>query len=230
MNSIDLKDNFTVFCDFDGTITKEDTIDKLLQMYAEPEWLEIEQLWDEGKIGSKECLERQVGCIKELSKQQLNDFINNIEIDEHFLNFYNLVKNQCNVDFYIVSDGFDIFIKGTLAKYNLQEIKIFSNSLCHDDNKLIPSFPFYREGNCISGSGLCKCQVLKDMENGRKIFYIGDGRSDMCASKHADVLFAKKKLIDYCKSNNLKCIPFTNFNEIVEIVGNMVKEEILVKN
>ncbi len=49
-----------VICDFDGTITLKDSTDLLLDRFADPAWLDIEKEWLLGKIGSRECLERQL--------------------------------------------------------------------------------------------------------------------------------------------------------------------------
>ena len=37
--------NFQFFSDFDGTITKEDTLNKFLRVYAKTDWLEVEEKW-----------------------------------------------------------------------------------------------------------------------------------------------------------------------------------------
>ena len=37
--------NFQFFCDFDGTITKEDTLNKFLRVYAKTDWLEVERCY-----------------------------------------------------------------------------------------------------------------------------------------------------------------------------------------
>src|SRR5438876_1154800 len=46
----------TIFLDFDGTITRRDAIDAILDAYADPQWLDIEDAWKSGRIGSRECL------------------------------------------------------------------------------------------------------------------------------------------------------------------------------
>lgn len=206
--------NSVIFCDFDGTITKKDTIDKFLETYASEKWLEVEKLWENGEIGSKECLERQVQCVEYLSENQLNEFIDSIEIDEYFINFLSRVRNN-GIEFHIVSDGFNLFIDRILEKYGIKDISIFSNKLYLSYGELRSFFPLYKT-NCKSGAGVCKCSVIKDVFAGREVIYIGDGRSDMCAAKHADILYAKGKLVSYCKENNINCIPFNNFNDILE--------------
>lgn len=39
-----------IYLDFDGTITKKDTVDIFLTSYAKDGWQEIKEAWFEGKI------------------------------------------------------------------------------------------------------------------------------------------------------------------------------------
>jgi len=208
-------DNITVFCDFDGTITKNDTVDHFLSLFADENWLNIEESWKNGEIGSKECLTKQLDCINHISESQLNEFIDNIEIDNSFINFLEIL-NQNKTDIYIVSDGFDFFIHNTLKKYGINNfVEIFSNKLNLNKGKLIPSFPFH-ETYCKKNSGLCKCEVINKIKKEKKVLYIGDGTSDICAASLADILFAKDSLAEYCTENNINHIKFETFKDICE--------------
>lgn len=211
-----------IFCDFDGTITKEDTVDKLLSTYANDKWLEVEELWQNGEIGSRECLESQIDCIDNISEEQFAEFINSQEIDEYFIELFNKVKRH-NLDFYVVSDGFNAVIKGILENHGISDAEIFSNKIQLDNRKLKTYFPLHNL-NCESGSGVCKCDVIKKLKKDQEIIYIGDGRSDICACRHADVLFAKGKLEEYCVKNGISFIHFDTFNDIENF---LVKKEYL---
>lgn len=206
--------DYTVICDFDGTVTRNDTVDHLLSLFADDRWLDIEKAWKSGEIGSRECLTKQLSCIDFISREQLDEFIESIEFDNYFIDFFQAVNNQ-NIEFFLVSDGFDMFIKNVLKKAKLTNIKVFSNMLNYNNGKLIPFFPFYNL-SCTKYSGLCKCEIIKKYRNNRQVVYIGDGTSDICASKHADVLFAKNSLAEYCSNNNIKHIKFESFKDICE--------------
>lgn len=45
-----------IVCDFDGTISRADVIDNVLQRFADPSWEGIEQEWLDGHIGSREWI------------------------------------------------------------------------------------------------------------------------------------------------------------------------------
>lgn len=215
--------NKVIFCDFDGTITKEDALNKLLRTYADSRWLEIEEMWRSQKIGSKLCLEKQVNCIDYFDENMLNDFVNEIEIDDYFIEFIEFAREN-NLDFSIVSDGLDLLINKVLQKYNIENINVFSNRLKIENNKLVVSFPNYNE-NCQKGAGACKCNVLNQNSQGREIIYIGDGISDICASKNADVIFAKGSLARYCEDKSIKYTYFDNFKTIMDKIKVDYKEK-----
>lgn len=199
-----------IYCDFDGTITKEDSVNKFFEMYA-PNWIDSENLWIQGKISSRENAIIQVGLLKNISQKQLDDYINSIEIDEYFLEFVDYVKSK-NIKLTILSDGFDLFIKKTLERYNLN-IPYYANKLIYKNGKFNIEFPYYNE-NCDKKAGMCKCQKVKES----KFCYIGDGTSDLCIAKKADFLFVTKNLYTYCKEHNIKHSHFKSFRNIIDIV------------
>ena len=42
------------------------------------------------------------------------------------------------------------------------------------------------------------------------IIYVGDGRSDICPAKEADIVMAKGVLLKYLRSHKLPCVEFNN--------------------
>ena len=66
-----------IVSDFDGTITKKDTLSTFLELYADKEWLVIEDKWVKGEIGSAECLQKQFDLV---------DTLYNKVTDNHFSN------------------------------------------------------------------------------------------------------------------------------------------------
>ena len=209
--------NTVIFCDFDGTITKEDSLGVLLEEFASKEWLGFEHNWRQGLIGSKECLTRQMECIKNITEKEFDDFLENISIDSHFNRFMEFVKNT-GVDFYVVSDGFSLIIDNVLKKNNLFGVNIISNDLRLENNRLIPSFP-HKSLSCKVRNGNCKCKAIEKFKKGREIIYIGDGFSDACAVQHADTVFAKDDLAKYCTDRSIEYIKYKDFGEILDVLS-----------
>ena len=207
-----MTDISSIYCDFDGTITKNDTVNTFFEKYANPKWIEYEKLWIEGKITSQENAVRQVELLPEITEKQLSEYIDTIEIDDYFLEFLEFIKSK-NINFTILSDGFDLFIQKTLEKYNIKHVKFFANHLVYKNNRFHIEFPYHNK-KCDIGAGMCKCDKVKE----KKICYIGDGTSDLCIAKKADLLFATKKLQKYCEKKLINHYQFKSFRNIIEIL------------
>lgn len=200
--------------DFDGTITKNDTLSKFLEDYADPKWLDIENDWRDGKFGSQECLVKQFALIPNMSAELVDNFLDSMQIDEYFIPFANKLKNK-GIPVVILSDGLDYFINKILEKNNLDFINVITNHAYFDDwGKFIIEFPNDSK-HCSNNAGTCKCKVIKNLKKRyKKVIYAGDGASDFCVSKEPDIVFAKSGLIEYCKNNELQHTPFSNYKDI----------------
>ena len=197
--------------DFDGTIAKFDVTDAVLEQFAQPEWLEVEKLWETGAIGSKECLRKQMALINTPLAEVLR-FVETIEIDPSFLRFIKEMQHQ-QVPLAIISDGFRIFIDTILAKNGLQGLQVFANGLTEFDGKLTTDYP-YSTDHCASGT--CKCLTSQQAAQGLPVYLIGDGRSDFCLASAADFVYAKAKLVDYCQQQGISYCPYHDFEDILE--------------
>lgn len=202
-----------VVSDFDGTITQKDGLYTFVQDYAKGDWEKIEQDWTEGKISSKECLIEEFKLIPDLSEELISKFAKTIDVDEHFKDFY-LNLSEKGIDFCVVSDGIDYFINKILKQHGLENLEIISNHGTFRGEFFELTFP-NDSSECKNNAGTCKCKIISDLKQEyKKVIYIGDGVSDFCVADKADILFAKSRLLNYCKENNIKHIPFETFEDI----------------
>ena len=72
-----------LFLDFDGTISCRDAIDAILERFADERWLNVEERWKNGAIGSRECLREQVALIN-ASPDEINNLLDEIKLDAGF--------------------------------------------------------------------------------------------------------------------------------------------------
>ena len=206
-----------VVSDFDGTITNKDGLYSFIEAYAKAGWEKIEQDWVDGKISSKECLIEEFKLVPDLSEELIASFIRTIGIDESFKDFYNRLSEN-HIDFCIVSDGIDYFINKILKQHGIDDAKIISNHGVFRGEFFEITFPNDYSG-CKNNAGTCKCKIISDLKKDyKKVIYIGDGTSDFCVADKADVLYAKSRLLDYCKDKGIECIPYNSFEDIEAIL------------
>ncbi len=200
----------TIYCDFDGTISKIDTVNSFFSRFASSDWLSVEQEWIDKKIGSRECLTRQLELVSGLEEPLLLEFLDSIDIDDGFKGFYNYLKDSGR-EIVVLSDGFDFFIKRILFNHGFSNIKVCSNNFKIIDNKFFVSFDNTPAGYTCN-AGTCKCSKIV----GDKFLYIGDGLSDVCVAQKASILYAKNSLAKYCDNIGLVYKKFSTFSDIVE--------------
>ncbi|WOE31854.1 MULTISPECIES: MtnX-like HAD-IB family phosphatase [unclassified Acinetobacter] len=208
-----------IFCDFDGTISLNDTTDQLLHQFAQHGWVEIEQQWQHGLIGSKLCMKKQVELLN-MSIEELHHCLDQLELD---LTFLDLVQfcNSHQIPLTIVSDGLDQVIYYLLKRYQLEYLPVIANRLIQiSSRQWTLEFP-YENPRCLYQSGTCKCQQAAQQLH-QNIILIGDGRSDFCLAGNAHYVFAKKSLIQHCEQQGISFQPIYTLGDAVHYLENFV--------
>ncbi|MEG0675153.1 MAG: MtnX-like HAD-IB family phosphatase [Comamonas sp.] len=216
-----LPSGWMVQSDFDGTISVLDVTDTLLNRFGQPGWQELEDAWERGEIGSRECMKGQVALL-DMSEAQLQAHLDTIEIDPHFSGFV-AEATQLGIKVQVVSDGIDYAIRHVLARHGLAHLEVIANRLVQTDARSWRLESPFASAHCARASGNCKCERLAEQQtvHGR-VLYIGDSTSDFCVSGKADFVLAKYKLIAHCQSHGIAYAPFENFGQATVLLGQAV--------
>jgi len=216
-----------IFSDFDGTITQVDVTDVILGEFADPAWHEVEEEWVQGQIGSRECLKRQMAMV-DASARQLDALIDAVPLDPGFAAFHALTRER-GIPFYVVSDGFDYVIRRVLRNCGvdgelLNGSHLFSSRMEVRGRSVEVDFPNWPKV-CVHGCATCKPEVMRRVRGqNRPVIFIGDGLSDRFAVEEADLVFARDKLLAYCREHELACTAFETFGEIERSLEPLLKQ------
>jgi len=196
-----------VFLDFDGTVTLRDATDAILEAFADPAWLEIEDAWLSGRIGSRECLARQMALVS-ATRDQVDRLLDDIGVDPGF----SMLLDTCAaraVPVHIVSDGFDYCIERILGRPDLNmperltDSHIVSSRLRPDGRRWSAAFESPPSA-CTHGCATCKPAAMDRLTvAGAVTVFVGDGMADQYAAARADVVFAKDKLAAFCDASSI---------------------------
>jgi 2-hydroxy-3-keto-5-methylthiopentenyl-1-phosphate phosphatase len=211
--------NPLVLVDFDGTITQNDVGALFFDTFAKEESTKIVSLWVKGRISSRECLKR-LCQVTRAGKSELVKFALSQKIDGKFPDFVDYCKCK-KLKLVILSDGLDFYIKLVLEKFALEELPFYSNVLRFENNRLKPEFPYFDQGcgNC----GNCKRYHLQNLKKAnQQVIYIGDGLSDRCAVREADLVLAKVDLHRFCMEEGIKHYSFKDFGDVIRIFRDFI--------
>jgi len=209
-----------ILVDFDGTITTEDTNDKLVGIHWNKN---IEEYWNDfrnGKINLLELIELQFKEIK-LTEEEYTEFIlDEFELTNGFEKFYRNVRKY-NITLAIVSGGFKNGIDVFLEKHGIKDIKVYANSFIFDEDNISVDFYDKKGLDCCNNGpcGNCKIRHYKNYKSRyEQVIFIGDGFTDKWVAEIADMVFAKDSLLEYCKEKGIDCIRWDDFNDINKIL------------
>jgi 2,3-diketo-5-methylthio-1-phosphopentane phosphatase len=229
-----------IFCDFDGTISVEDTgIAVINALHLDDAW-KLEHIWRRGEISSMECLAGQWAMVR-LPQNKLLALLDSFPLREDFVDFWAFVR-QRRAALAVVSDGLDFYIDRMMARLGLKTcpgeqwanalleaarmnrrlpssdcVPRFANRATVDESGVQVQFP-HRTAVCAQ-CGNCKLHhlfALRPLFD--RVIYIGDGHSDMCPAKYADLLFARSHLAEDAASRGIPFWPFENFADVMAVL------------
>jgi 2,3-diketo-5-methylthio-1-phosphopentane phosphatase len=205
--------NWSIFCDFDGTIALDDVSDLLLSRFAKPGWEALEADWLAGRIGSRDCMQGQFALL-DASAEELDTLIDSVVIDPAFARFVELARAAgCRVE--VVSDGADRAISRILARHGLADLPLRANRLTQVGERDWRLDSPHASPTCRVAAGTCKCACVAPAHAGlaTRRLLVGDGASDFCVAGRVDRVLAKSRLISHCRDKGLPFEAIVGFDD-----------------
>jgi len=203
-------DRTSVFLDFDGTVTLEDTGVYLLERLGTPEWRALDAQYERGEIGSRACVGAQWDLLVH-DEARVRATAAEVPIDPDFESLVHRLWDA-GAEVAVVSDGFGFNV---IEVCDALGVDCYSNDVDWVDWKL--EHPFEDRCCACSSCGTCKQAPIKDAKRrGRHTVLVGDGISDRKAALLADVVFAKTGLARWCVEAGVPYEPYTHLRDVME--------------
>lgn len=210
------------YVDFDGTITTLDVGDAMFEEFGGASATAAVREYREGRISAVECFMRESDACGSFSVSRLDEFLATVEIDKSFIGFVSFCRSH-RFEVCILSDGMDYYISSILNRFGLSDVPFFSNSLelvAGEDSgavKMKPAFP-YTDETCDRCASCKRNHMLTKSSDDDIILYVGEGYSDRCPVRYADVIFAKDDLLTYCRTEGLPHHEYRTFADVAEAI------------
>jgi 2-hydroxy-3-keto-5-methylthiopentenyl-1-phosphate phosphatase len=208
-----------LFVDFDGTITREDVGNLFFRTFGGTACDELVRRFRAGEITARECFLGEAGAMGRVSPDALGRLIDAQEIDHSFRDLAAFCRER-GVELLIVSDGLDYYIRRILLRNGCGEVPFVSNVAAlvrpGPDGCVEVSVAFPHSDAACDRCACCKRNIMLTSSAEEDIIaYVGEGFSDRCPVRYADIVFAKDVLQTYCRDENISYYPYASFHDVV---------------
>lgn len=207
-----------VFVDFDGTITRQDVGNALFRTFGGPACDRLVEQYRGELLSARACFRGEAAAMGRFPMEALHAFIDAQEIDGTFRGLVDLCAATA-IDLRIISDGLDHYVARILAAHGFPNVPFFANALTlvdlHDDGTARAAIAFpYADAEC-DRCACCKRNIMLTLAGDDDILcLIGDGYSDRCPARYADIVFAKDGLQTWCQQENISYYPYASFDDV----------------
>lgn len=205
-----------IFTDFDGTMAQNDVGDAFFRTFGD--WRECAAAiarWERNEASSREIYEIAAKNTR-VTRAQFDAFCAEQPLAHGFLEFAVYCRER-DWPLIILSDGLDAYIQTILHNNNLS-LPLYSNHLEFiAPDRVRVSFP-YSEQSCGRCANCKQPHVLRFAEKGTRSVYIGDGFSDRCGARVADMIFAKDSLARWCETERRDFYHFEDFTAVLALL------------
>lgn len=205
----------SVLIDYDGTVSRRDIGDVLLTEHALVGQAVVaakDADYDAGRAGSRELMQWDMDVLPR-DGELLRAVAAGIPQDETFPSFVAAVR-AAGAAIEIVSDGLGFYVASNLARLDprLVDVPVATNANDVDGGGRM-AFPFGHPACFVCGT--CKRERVQAHEaGGRVVIFIGDGTSDRYAAHHADIVWAKNRLLRWGQATGRAFRAWDRFSEI----------------
>jgi 2-hydroxy-3-keto-5-methylthiopentenyl-1-phosphate phosphatase len=218
-----LIDQYKIFVDFDGTITSNDVGYEMFKKFTHAATEPLVQSYRRGEINSLDCLSRECDVWNTASPdiKEVYSYLDNQVLRDGFSRFLEMLGSW-QIQPVILSEGFDFYINRILGAHGLLNLVRITNIARFDNGQLVPEFPYNQLG-CRECSN-CKGYHIRHLRPTHSCaIYIGDGHSDLHASRVADIVFARSHLMELLEETRREFIPYGSFENIIDEITHLLQ-------
>jgi 2-hydroxy-3-keto-5-methylthiopentenyl-1-phosphate phosphatase len=200
-----------IVVDFDGTITEQDSLVRIVQDHAPEVFDELEDALEAGTITLRECIQREFEAVRGEHDAIVAQAVDATEVRAGFAEFV-AAALAAGHRVVVVSSGFESIVRPVLERAGVPEVPLVTNEVRITPQGGVVEFR-YGEVCGVCGEE-CKRSVVTELRDGSGVVYIGDGYSDHCAALAADRVFARAGLARHLEREG---VPFERFEEFVSV-------------
>ncbi len=196
-----------VFCDFDGTITVEETFVAMLKQLAPEISAEIIPKLYNQEMTLRQGVRIMLESIPSRCYSEMIEFSRTQQIRPGFVELIDFLETQ-NIPIVVVSGGIRIMVETVLGELVNRLAGLYAVEINTEE-------AYWRVSSEFEGGTelVAKVQVMDLYQTDPKIA-IGDSVTDLNMALAAPIVFARDRLAKYLDQHQKSYIPWTNFLDV----------------
>jgi len=207
------------FLDYDGTLTTHECNEIVLQRFVGDAWRPLEAEAKADRMSHAEVFDRQIGLIRAPREELLGALVAEAEPAPGLPAFLAGLEARGGRPV-IVSAGLREAIAAVWSREQLTPVELHASELVGGGPEGGPPYRLALSGvlgDCPRcGPKSCKAAVLHRLRRpGDVVLVFGDGPSDVCPAREADIVFARGHLAERCEEEGLEWRLLTDFATVI---------------
>jgi 2-hydroxy-3-keto-5-methylthiopentenyl-1-phosphate phosphatase len=204
-----------VFLDFDGTLVDPNVAIVLVSEFAEkgPELSrQVDEDLHAGRLTLRQAWELEAATLRADRIPEMVEFVRReIPLRAGAHDLLRLLERY-HVPTQIISGGLDFYIAPVLEREGIR-LSFLSDTAKAGPGGALQVLHPHGHATCRL-CGICKAQAVRPSTAGRRSVFVGDGSTDRYAAEVADIVFARRRLVQICEERG---IPFYRFEEFAPV-------------
>jgi 2-hydroxy-3-keto-5-methylthiopentenyl-1-phosphate phosphatase len=197
----------TVFCDFDGTITTQETFVAAIKRYAPELSAELIPQMYALQITLREGVRRILESIPSSVYPEMIEWVAAQPQRPGLSDFLDFLEHQA-IPFIVITGGLRDMVKTALEPLSHQIYAIYGVEVNTQSSHFQISSPAEGESELVSKVDIMQCHPSQET------VVIGDSVTDLSMALAGDIVFARDRLAQYLDARNVAYLPWTDFHDI----------------
>ncbi|MFA6009352.1 MAG: HAD-IB family phosphatase [Desulfobacteraceae bacterium] len=202
-------DQRIVFCDFDGTITVEDTFVKVCRHFAADTVDRLLREIFKGSLSLKDGIRDIVESIPSARYPEMLDFVNGTSLRPGLERFLDFLEGK-NIPFVVISGGLMGLVLRQLGPIAARAERIYAADVDTSGENLRVLSPFEDGSELVNKKKIMATYCYTDAAA------LGDGVTDQGMAMEASIVFARKHLADFLDKHGKNYVAWNDFHDVRE--------------
>jgi 2-hydroxy-3-keto-5-methylthiopentenyl-1-phosphate phosphatase len=206
---------YIVFSDFDGSITKVDTLEAFIKANVDVDVDVIAAQMVKDGVTVRDGVRELVAMITPAQYEASIGDHEQLELREGFSEFLDFLAER-GIPMVVISGGIDRMVEKNLEPYRDRIEGVYAAKVDLSGERVYFHSDYESNEEMVE-----KTKIMRQYDFGKSIC-IGDSYTDIIMSTQADIVFARDRLAKALDSEQVKYYPYETFHDIIDVLGELL--------